>query len=97
VKLYICYGTFSSPRPGGHPCKNAYEALKAAGYEPELVKSYGLGALPDFVNQTKGRREVKELTGESWVPCLVTDEGDAVYPSKKIIEWADAHPAGAAV
>jgi hypothetical protein len=93
VKLYICYGTFGSPRPGGHPCKNAHDALTAAGHDPELVKSYGLGLLPGFLNQTKGRREVKELTGESWVPCLVTDAGEAIYPSPKIIEWAKANPA----
>ena len=28
MKLYVCWGTFSSPRPGGHPCKNAADALK---------------------------------------------------------------------
>ena len=47
MTLYVCYGTFSSPRPGGHPCGNAYKALKEAGYDPEVVKSYGLGMLPD--------------------------------------------------
>jgi hypothetical protein len=93
MKLYVCYGTFSSPRPGGHPCGNAYNALKEAGYEPELVKSYGLGMLPDFLNQTRGRKEVKELTGQMWVPCLVTDDGEVVQDSKRIVEWAHDHPA----
>ena len=93
MKLYICWGTFPSPRPGGHPCANAYHALKDAGHEFELIKSYGLGPLPDFLNNTRGRREVKELTGQSWVPVLVTDEGEAIHDSKKIIEWAKAHPA----
>ena len=46
MKLYVCWGTFSTPRPGGHPCANAYNALKEAGYEPEVVKSYGLAPLP---------------------------------------------------
>ena len=50
MKLYVCYGTFRSPRPGGHPCRNAHEALLAAGHEPELVKSYGLAILPDAFN-----------------------------------------------
>jgi hypothetical protein len=94
VKLYVCYGTFPTPRPGGHPCKNAYDALKAAGHDPEVVKSYGFGPLPGFMNSTSGRREVKELTGQSWVPCLVTDDGEAIHESQRIVEWAAAHPAG---
>lgn len=95
MKLYICYGTFQTPRPGGHPCKNAYDALRAAGHEPELVKSYGFGLLPEALNQTAGRKEVKRLTGQSWVPVLVTDDGEAIQDSKKIAAWAEAHPAGA--
>jgi glutathione S-transferase len=92
MKLYICWGTFPSPRPGGHPCRNAYQALKEAGHDPEVIKSYGLGPLPNFLNSTRGRREVKELTGQSWVPVLVTDDGEVIHESKKIIEWANAHP-----
>ena len=64
MKLYVCWGTFRSPRPGGHPCRNALEALQEAGYEPEVVLSYGLTILPDGVfNQTTGRKRAKELTG----------------------------------
>jgi glutathione S-transferase len=97
VKLYICYGTFPAPwRPGGHPCRNAYKALKDAGYEPELVKSYGLAPLPSVFNQTPGRRAVKELTGKYWVPVLVTDDGETITDSKNIAAWAEAHPAKAA-
>ena len=92
MKLYVCWGTFHSPRPGGHPCGNAYRALTAAGHDPEVVKSYGLGPLPDFLNNTSGRREVKELTGQSWVPVLVTDDGEAIHDSKKIEAWAKANP-----
>jgi hypothetical protein len=95
MKLYICWGTFSSPRPGGHPCANAYHALKDAGHEPEVIKSYGLGALPDFLNNTRGRREVKQLTGQSWVPVLVTDDGEAIQDSKRIVEWAKENPKAA--
>lgn len=97
MKLYICWGTFSSPRPGGHPCANAYHALKDAGHDPELIKSYGLGALPDFLNPTRGRREVKELTGQSWVPVLVTDDDEVIHDSRKIVEWAKQHPKAAPV
>ena len=91
MKLYVCWGTFPSPvRPGGHPCKNAYDALKQAGHDPEVVKTYGLAPLPDL---TSGRKEVKRLTGESWVPVLVLDDGEVVRDSKNIVAWARQNPA----
>jgi hypothetical protein len=98
MKLYICWGTFPAPwRPGGHPCRNAYNALRDAGYEPEVIKSYGLTILPDGVfNATDGRKEARRLTGKSTVPVLVTDDGEVVHDSKKIVEWAKANPARAA-
>jgi hypothetical protein len=93
MKLYVCYGTFTTtPRPGGHPCGNAYRALREAGYDPEVVRSYGLGILPGFLNRTSGRREVKKLTGEYWVPVLVTDDDEIVSDSKNIVAWAKEHP-----
>ena len=96
MKLYVCWGTFPTPRPGGHPCANAYHALRDAGYEPEVVKAYGLGVLPSVFNQTSGRREVQELTGNRMVPTLVLDDGTVIDDSKPIVEWARANPAGAA-
>lgn len=96
MQLYICYGTFQTPRPGGHPCRIAYEALRDAGHDPELVKSYGLAALPGIFNQTSGRKKVKELTGKYTVPVLVTDDGEAISDSKQIVAWAKAHPASVA-
>ena len=97
MKLYVCYGTWKpAPRPGGHPCGTAYHALKEAGYEPEVIKSYGLAPLPDFLNATSGRRKVKELTGKSMVPVLVTDDGEVISESREIKKWAEAHPAGSA-
>jgi glutaredoxin len=96
MKLYICYGLFPSPRPGGHPCKNAAEALKAAGHDPEIVKSYGLGILPDVpFNQTSGRKRAKDLTGKSMVPVLELDDGTAIGGSDAIVRWAAEHPASA--
>ena len=93
MKLYICWGTFPSPRPGGHPCRNAYNALREAGHDPELVKAYGLGLLPDTpFNQTSGRKRVKELTGNSWVPALELDDGTVIDGSRKIVDWAAANP-----
>jgi hypothetical protein len=97
LKLYVCWGTFTTtPRPGGHPCGNAYKALREAGWEPEVIRSYGLGMLPDFMNQTTGRKEVRELTGQPMVPVLVTDDGEVVQESKRIIRWAEDNPASGA-
>jgi hypothetical protein len=91
MKLYICWGTFRSPRPGGHPCGNAYRALKNAGHDFEVEKVYGLAPLPD----TSGRKKVRELskTGSSWVPLLVLDDGEVIQESKDIAAWAEANPA----
>jgi hypothetical protein len=94
MKLYICWGTFQTPRPGGHPCGNAYNALKKAGYDPELQKVHGLGIGPSFLqHKTAGRKEVEELTGSPTVPVLVTDSGEIIQDSAKIKAWAEAHPA----
>lgn len=101
MKLYVCWGTFPVPwprrgaswRPGAHPCKRAHDALKDAGHAPDVVRVYGLAELPDV---TRGRREVRRLTGESFVPVLVLDDGAVVSDSSRIVEWARAHPAGGA-
>ena len=95
MKLYVCWGTFPVPwprsdrtwKPSGHPCKIAHDALKAAGLEPEVVRAYGLAQLPDM---TRARREVKRLTGESYVPVLVLDDGEVVAGSDEIAAWARA-------
>jgi hypothetical protein len=99
MKLYVCWGTFPVPwprtgnpwRPSGHPCKIAHDALKEAGHSPEVVKCYGLAPLPDV---TSGRKEVKRLTGESFVPVLVLDDGVVIKDSKNIAAWARDNPAG---
>ncbi|MDQ6746013.1 MAG: hypothetical protein M3Z27_08400 [Actinomycetota bacterium] len=94
MKLYVCYGTWKpAPRPGGHPCGKAHKALVEAGHDPEVVRAYGLGPLPDFINSTPGRREVKRLTGNHWVPALVTDDEQVVQGSQQIVDWARQHPA----
>jgi hypothetical protein len=95
MKLYVCYGLFPSPRPGGHPCKNAHDALVAAGHDPVIKRSYGLGILPDVpFNQTTGRKRAKELSGSSMVPVLELDDGKAVAGSEAIVAWAKANHAG---
>jgi hypothetical protein len=96
MKLYVCYGTWKpAPRPGGHPCGTAYHALKDAGHEPEVVRSYGGGPLGPLLNFTPGRREVKRLTGNFWVPVLVLDDGAVIQGSGEIADWAREHPAHA--
>jgi len=95
MKLYVCWGTFHSPRPGGHPCGNAFRALRDAGHDPEVVKTYGLGLLPDALNGPR-RKEVKRLTGSSWVPALVLDDGTVVDGSQNIADWASKHPVAVA-
>jgi hypothetical protein len=68
----------------------AFDALTDAGYSPDVVKSYGFGRLPDV---TSGRKEVKRLTGESWVPVLVLDDGEVITESRNIVAWARDNPA----
>jgi hypothetical protein len=90
MKLFVCYGTFGAG--GGHACGKAYAALRDAGHDPQVIRSYGSGFLPDFLNLTPGRRQVKRLTGKTWVPVLITDDGEVISDSKRIVEWAKAHP-----
>jgi hypothetical protein len=94
MKLYVCWGTFPTPRPGGHPCRNAHEALKDAGWDPEVQKAYGLGILGDTLNPS--RREVRRVSGQNMVPVLVTDDGEVISGSKEIAGWARDNPASGA-
>ena len=97
MNLYVCWGTFPVPwprrhgswHPNAHPCRKAHDALKKAGYSPNVTKSYGFSFLPDF---TQGRREAKRLTGESYVPVLVLDDGQVIADSENIVAWARDHP-----
>ena len=94
MTLYVCWGTFQSPRPGGHPCRNAYQALREAGWDPELERVYGWGVLGTALNPTRGK--IRELTGQNSVPVLVTDNGEVIQDSKRIVAWARANPAAGA-
>jgi len=87
VKLYVCWGLFPTPA-SGHPCRNAALALREAGHEPEIIRSYGWGLLPAWLNRSRGRREARRRTGRDWVPMLVTDDDEAVVGSKAIMAWA---------
>ena len=94
MRLYVCWGTWKpAPRPGGHPCGRAYHALVDAGHKPDVIKAYGSGLLPTALNQTGGREEVRRLTGNNWVPVLVTDEEIVIQGSHEIENWAQQNPA----
>jgi hypothetical protein len=92
MKLYVCYGTFNIPGRS-HPCTEAYDALVAAGHKPKVVRVYGWGRLPEWMNP--GRRRTRELTGGSnWVPVLEGDNGELLGKSTaEIISWAEKNPA----
>ena len=91
MKLYVCRGTFREPFHR-HPCRVAHQALVKAGYEPEVIKAGGLGVGPRFLQWTTGgRRAVEELSGQRVVPILVTDEGEVIVESNRIVRWAEAH------
>ena len=94
MRLYVCWGTFDLPT--GHACARAHRALKEAGHDPEVRRAYGSAMLPELLNLTPGRRQVKRLTGNLEVPVLVTEEGEVVQGSREIADWAKANPAGAA-
>ena len=90
MKLFICWGTFQTFGPG-HPCRNALDALRAAGHDPEIVRSYGWGLLPAALNRSEGRRLARQTTGKSWLPLLLTDTGEVVNGSDGIKKWATQH------
>jgi len=91
VTLYVCWGTFRT-FGSGHPCGNALHALRGAGHEPEIVRCRGWGALPSWLNRTRGRREVRRLTGSDWVPVLVAAD-EVVQGTDAIRAWAARQPA----
>jgi glutathione S-transferase len=65
-----------------------------AGHDPEVIKVRGLGIGPRFMHlMTKGRKEVEELSGQPAVPVLVTDQGEVISDSHRIVAWAEANPA----
>jgi hypothetical protein len=87
MKLHVCYGTFG---PGErHACGNAYNALTAAGHEPEIVRTYGCFRTDPIF---PGRRKIKRLTGNYKVPTLILDDDTIIDDSKNIIAWAKENP-----
>ncbi|HWT94168.1 MAG TPA: hypothetical protein VN238_14275 [Solirubrobacteraceae bacterium] len=94
MKLYVCWGTWKRPGMGPHGthfCGTAYHALREAGHDPAVERTYGLGKLGPRLNPT--RRKIEQLTGNVFVPTLVLDDGTVVDGSEAIVAWARANPA----
>jgi hypothetical protein len=68
----------------------AHEALLAAGYEPEVVRSGGCYRTDPVFPR---RREVKRLTGNYKVPTLILHKGTIIDGSQNIIDWARTNEA----
>ena len=96
MRLYVCWDTAAShPLFGDHPCGIAHAALRDAGHDPEVVRSYGWAKLPSIFNATSGRRAVRKLTGSNEVPVLTLDDGEVIAGTEQIVFWAEANPARA--
>ena len=93
MKFYVCWTTAAKMGFHEHPCGMAYEAVKDAGYDPEVVHARGWAKLPDFLNNSHGRREVREMSGgNDEVPAMVLDDGTFIQGTKKVVDWARANP-----
>lgn len=95
--LYTCFGGGTDlPGPlSGHPCAKAMKALDAAGIAYEHRKVGGIRALP-WTTKDSSRDLIRELTGQSLVPCLVFDDRTAIAGSDQIVAWAREHAATSA-
>jgi glutathione S-transferase len=90
--LYTC-GQGTHGPAFAHPCGLAGNALDDAGYEYELRKMPGYRLMPwTWGDRTKGRAEIKAMTGSHNVPVLVLDDGEAISGSRRIAKWAKEHP-----
>ena len=88
--LYTCgQKTHAAPF---HPCGKAGHALDKAGYDYEIKPVKGYKLLP-WTRHGDERAEIEALTGQSDVPVLVLDTGEAIAGSGKIASWAEANPA----
>ncbi len=91
MKLYVCWGSFNTPLHT-HVCASALDALREAGHDPQVQRTYSFGAVPGAL-QTPGRKTVNAGTGSHWVPALELDDGTWIGGSKEIVAWAEAHKA----
>jgi hypothetical protein len=93
MRLIVCWSTGGGSR---HSCGAAHDALKDAGYDPEVQKAYSTRLVPNALQVTSGRKEAVRRTGKSDVPVLILDDDTTVAGSKQIVAWAKANPAAQA-
>jgi glutathione S-transferase len=79
-----------------HPCGWAAKALDDAGhtYEVRPLKGYRF-ALWTRPSRNDDRKVVRDLSGTNEVPVLVLDDGTVISDSRRIVRWAQEHPAAA--
>jgi glutaredoxin len=93
VVLYTC-GQKKSLASLRHACGRAAKALDEAGYEYEIRDLPGYRLVPwTWRKRSRGREQIKELTGQIGLPVLALDEGRTIVGSAQIVDWARAHPA----
>ena len=87
MRLHVCYGTFGTGER--HACRRAHDALAAAGYALDVVRTYGCYRTDPL---SRSRHEVKRPTGNYTVPTLVLDDGTAIDGSSNNLVRAEANP-----
>jgi hypothetical protein len=92
VRLIVCWGTAGGSH---HACGAAHDALKDAGYDPQVEKAYSTRLVPNALQLTSGRKEAIRRTGKSDVPVLILDDDTTVAGARQIVAWARANQAGA--
>ncbi len=81
--LYICWGLHRTPRPG-HPCRDAYEALEAAGVTPEMVRCDDGGYSPPGSTAPADAAKPAGSPEGTGVPVLVTQDRQVIAGSNAI-------------
>jgi hypothetical protein len=80
--------TAHSVLTSAHPCAKAHRALCAAGYIPQVIKTYGCFG----TDRLFAGRRAQRLTGNYKVPTLILDDGTVIDDSSRIVAWAEANP-----
>ncbi len=86
MTLYVCKAKtgFAS---FGHPCDKAAVALDKAGYSYDLKVVGGFRSIWPW-NLSAKRVEVKQLSGQEYVPILILDNGEVISGSGEIVDMA---------
>jgi glutathione S-transferase len=71
-------------------CPTPTDVLCSCGKVARALRRHGIDAEQVRVPYRKSHRpEVTRLTGQSRVPVLVLDDGEAIHDSKRIVEHLD--------